>query len=237
MESTGSRIAPELASALARAQGEFSTIRKDQRADVQTKSGANYAYTYADLAAVLEAVRPALSKNELALTQLPAVRSSENGSFVAVETILPHSSGHSMETLLEVPLADASPQGIGSALTYVRRYSVLSILGVAAADDDDDGKAAQPADRGRKRKPAASKSSGLSENQIKLLWAKAGAKAREFVEEGDTEAEKQLREEIVRAAIGPLNIESTRELKSQQLDGVLETIEAYSVHATGGAEP
>ncbi len=236
------RIAPDLASALAKAQGEFPTIRKDHTATVQTKSGGQYQYGYADLATVLEAVRPALSKHELALVQLPSVRMAEGATFVGVETILAHSSGHSMSAALEISVSDASAQAIGSALTYARRYSVLSILGVAAEEEDDDGGAAQPPPQARpsQRRQAAAKKSAkellATKSQLKLLWAKTKAKAHEFVAEGDTEAEKQLAEEILRSALKPAGLESTKNLGRGQVDAVLERIEAFTIPAENGAQ-
>ncbi|MFO0687493.1 MAG: ERF family protein [Myxococcota bacterium] len=228
------RVASELAAALARAQGEFGTIRKAHTAQVQTRTGGAYSYSFADLAAVLEAVRPALSKHELALVQLPAVRMVDGAAFVAVETILAHSSGASISTTLELPVDAATPQAIGSGMTYARRYSVLALLGIAAEDEDDDAQGAQPRApeprAGRERK-APPKGEGerqtASPAQLKLLWAKARERAREFVAEGDAEAEKQLGEEILRASL-PAGIESTKDLGVRQVDGVLERIATYA---------
>lgn len=228
----GPRIAPELAAALARAQGEFPPIRKNRTADVQTRSGGSYRYGFADLATVLAAVRPALARHELALTQNPNVRIIDGATFVGVETILAHSSGASIATVLELSVGDSTPQAIGSGLTFARRYSILALLGIAA-EEDDDAEAARGAPQAprsqRDRRPAPSTQSEApraSENQVKLVWGRARERARAFVAEGDADAEKQLSEEIVRSAL-PKGVESTKDLTPRQVDGVLERIAAF----------
>lgn len=225
------RIAPELAAALARAQGEFQTIRKDRSATVTMKSGGQYRYAFADLATVLEAVRPALAKHELALVQLPTVRQVDCAAFVAIETILAHSSGASIATHLELALSDSTPQAIGSGMTYARRYSVLALLGIAAEDEDDDAEGAQP--RAPEQRPARERKGSAepakaSESQRKMVWARAKERARGFLAEGDADGEKRLAEEIVRAAL-PDGITSSKEITSRQVDGVLDRIAAWKL--------
>ncbi len=65
-----------------------------------------------------------------------------------------------------------------------------------------------------------------SPNQIKLMWARAKARAREHVAEGDAAAEKELGEEVLRAAL-PAGVTSSKEITSRQVDGVLERIGAW----------
>lgn len=121
-----------LAQALAKAQGEMG---------VATKDAVNpfYKSRYADLASVWEACRAPLSKYELSVLQ--PVRGE--GSCVTVTTILAHSSGEWISEALTLTAKDDTPQSIGSAITYGRRYGLSSMVGIAP-DDDDDGNAAQP---------------------------------------------------------------------------------------------
>jgi len=119
----------ELATALSKAQGEIEDAAK----------GAENPYfksKYADLAAVRGVIREPLAKHGLAIVQNPAT--VQGG--VEVETILLHSSGQFMSSKLFMPVAKSDAQGIGSAITYARRYSLLSIL--CLATEDDDGNAA-----------------------------------------------------------------------------------------------
>lgn len=132
----------ELAAALAKAQAGFRKIPRDKTARVRMKSGGEYSYDFADLESVLDAVRPALSQNGLALT-------FECVTFidplrVSTRATLLHSSGQHMQTDdLVIPCSSdmGPPQAIGSACTYGRRYSIQALLGIST-DRDEDGSAA-----------------------------------------------------------------------------------------------
>jgi hypothetical protein len=120
----------ELAGALAKAQADFPPIVKDK-----TAGGAgSYTYKYADLSTILDAVGPVLTKHGLAVSQL-----FRNGSLV---TLLAHTSGEWLCAEMGVP-NHVKDQDLGKSITYRRRYSIQSILGVASEDDTDG--AAEPA--------------------------------------------------------------------------------------------
>ena len=93
---------------------------------------------YATLTAVWDACRKPLSDNGLAVVQ--AFRVDENGMLLLV-TKLVHTSGEWMVSEYPVTPQKNDPQGFGSAVTYARRYTLSSLVGVVA-DDDDDGNAA-----------------------------------------------------------------------------------------------
>lgn len=100
-----------------------------------TKGKVNPAFKskYADLASVLDAVRPVFAKHDLAVTQ--ETSPSEEG--VIVETVVLHASGEERRFgKLFVPANKRDAQGAGSALTYARRYSLMTAFGVPAEDDD-----------------------------------------------------------------------------------------------------
>ena len=124
----------QLAAALSKAQARI------QGADKNAKN-PHFKSNYADIASVWNACRIALSENELAVSQMPSAQ--EN--VVTMDTILMHSSGEWVCGSLSVTVKDSTPQSIGSAITYLRRYGLSSIVGVAPSDEDDDGEAAQPA--------------------------------------------------------------------------------------------
>lgn len=126
----------ELATALSVAQGEITGAEKGAL-------NPHFQRRYADLASVWEAIRQPLSKNGLAIVQLP----SADGPRVTVVTILCHKSGQYITSTLTMLARENSPQGIGSAITYARRYSLMAIVGVAP--EDDDGEAAQGRDKKR----------------------------------------------------------------------------------------
>lgn len=130
-------VPKNIATALAAFQAELPKVTKSKTAHVETKSGVKYTYKYADLADVTEVVMPLLAKHGLSFSSKPTI--DDNGRFV-LAYVLRHSSGESDSGVY--PLPSGSPQEIGSALTYARRYALSAITGVAA-EEDDDGKAAK----------------------------------------------------------------------------------------------
>jgi hypothetical protein len=102
------------------------------------KAATNPAFKskYADLAHVVEGVIPALNAAGVAVLQSP----SYDGDMVSVSTVLLHDSGSSVTSTLALRPTKSDPQGIGSAITYGRRYALLAMTG--SAPEDDDGNAA-----------------------------------------------------------------------------------------------
>jgi len=118
----------KLAAALAKAQGQMSAA---------SKSAANpfFKSKYADLSAVWDVIRDPLSKNGLAVIQT----TNGIGKTVELTTRLVHDSGEWIKSVLTMTPIKTDPQGIGSTITYARRYSLAAICGVV--QDDDDGNA------------------------------------------------------------------------------------------------
>lgn len=115
----------KLAGALAKAQGLI-------RGAVKDSENPYFKSSYADLASVWEACRDALSKNDLAVIQ--TTEPDDKG--IVVVTTLAHSSGEWMRGKLRVIPAKNDAQAIGSVITYMRRYSLAAIVGIAQVDDD-----------------------------------------------------------------------------------------------------
>lgn len=114
-----------LSAALAKAQGEM------ENADKKSVN-PHFRSKYADLAEIINTVRPALAKYGLAVVQYP----SFDGQLAHVETIITHESGEWLSGVTSSPVQKADPQGIGSATTYLRRYSLAAVCGIAQEDDD-----------------------------------------------------------------------------------------------------
>lgn len=131
----------ELAAALAKAQGEMDGAKKDA-------ANPFFKSKYADLASVRDACIPALSKHGIAVFQSP----SAEGAIVSVVTLLAHSSGQWVRGVASCTAKDDSPQSVGSATTYLRRYSLQSFAGVAP--EDDDAEAAQGRGNGQQKAAA-----------------------------------------------------------------------------------
>ena len=129
----------ELAKALAKAQGEIENASKNA-------ANPHFKSKYADLAEVLNTVRPVFSSHGLSVLQMP----SFDGGIASVETMLMHTSGEWISNTCSAPVSKNDAQGVGSAITYLRRYSLAAFAGIAQEDDDANGdvghnKAQQPA--------------------------------------------------------------------------------------------
>lgn len=126
----------EVSAALAKAQADFPPIQKTKTARVKMKSGGEYTFDYADLPGIMDAIRPVLAANGLAVSQ--AVDTIDSKPML--ESRVLHSSGQWLGSLWALAVG-GSPQERGSELTYARRYALCGLLGIAA-DEDDDGNAA-----------------------------------------------------------------------------------------------
>lgn len=127
--------ASTLMQAMAAAFGEIEGATKASSGQVGQQK-----YRYADLTSVIDAIKPALISHSLFFTQRP--QQCEGG--VMIETVLHHAGGESMELgRLFVPANKNDAQAFGSALTYARRYALVTAFGVPV--EDDDGNAASKA--------------------------------------------------------------------------------------------
>lgn len=122
-----------LVAALAKVQANLPKIGKTKTANTGT-----YSYKYADLADISEKLYPLLSAEGLAFIALPKFR----GGHYLLMGALKHISGEAAVGWF--PLPNGSPQQIGSAISYGRRYLLCCLTGVVA-DEDDDGQAAEKA--------------------------------------------------------------------------------------------
>jgi len=140
-----------LAAALAHIQSKLPRVDKAKTATVQTKTGGSYSYDYADLAAVSAVVLPLLGDAGLSWLTKPTLI---DGKLILAYKLL-HVSGDVEEGQYPLPQS-GSPQEIGSAITYARRYCLCSVTGVAPEEDDDDGAAASAGSRPKtaQRRPA-----------------------------------------------------------------------------------
>ena len=118
----------ELAAALAKAQSELASAKKDSK---------GHGYNYSDLATVIEEARKVLPKHGLSFSQLVGNGETDR---VSVNTILLHSSGQFISSEASIKIPDMrgvnDTQKAGAALSYLRRYSLQAILGMASEDND-----------------------------------------------------------------------------------------------------
>lgn len=121
----------QLATALAKAQSEFTTAKKN-------KMNPHFKSQYADFESIVEASRPALTKNGLSVVQI-VYCDTTNGHYLV--TILLHSSGQWIKSKAVHNPATTNPQALMSYNTYLKRMCYSAIVGVTTGDCDDDGEA------------------------------------------------------------------------------------------------
>jgi hypothetical protein len=130
------RARRSFSAAMSAAKAKIRPIIKTQRVDYATKAGRT-RYDYESLGDISDAVDPILSEHGLSYRY----RSSQNGQRLAVTCILEHSDGYSETTTLECAEDQGSGknaiQALGSAVTYLQRYTLKLALGLATAKDDD----------------------------------------------------------------------------------------------------
>lgn len=134
----------ELAKAMVDVQAEI-------RAAVKDRVNPHFRSTYADLSGVVDACRSALTKHGFSV--IHACRESD-GSVLHLDTRLLHKSGQWIEGTMSMRPSKADPQGIGSCITYARRYALAAIVGVVTEDDDGNGASgtAKPAEAAKPAK-------------------------------------------------------------------------------------
>lgn len=170
----------EIATALAKAQGAIEGA-------VKGSTNPHFRSKYADLGAVWDACREHLSKNGIAVLQ--PVESQQDGKHFTV-TRLVHTSGQWMEDGgIPLILSKEDMQGLGSALTYSRRYGLMAMVGIAPEDDDGNAASAKPAVKQDDVVPAgfAAWWEGMQDvaaegsAALKKAWAAARPEYRQFV--------------------------------------------------------
>lgn len=152
----------KLAGALLKFQKDIEPVKKEA-------DNPFYKSKYADLASIIDAIREPLAKQGLSFAQFPA---GECG----LTSILLHESGEFLEETFTMKPIDNKPQTAGSWITYMRRYALSAMLGLAT-EEDDDGNAASGVGANKKAPPVP-----LKGGAVKMPPAKAPAAA---VEEED----------------------------------------------------
>lgn len=198
----------ELAKALAVAQGEFRVAELD---------GANphFKSRYATLASIMKAAQPGLSKAGLSFIQAPSV----DGKSVCVETMLLHASGQTISCVLRADARDTNAQSIGSIISYLKRYGLSSLLGIATGEDDDGEEG------GQRQTAKPSQAQKVEQAQSAPLQADPHDRARKFLFAAMNE--RKLSQAQVKAMLRFIfKQESTKELSADQLDEAARIVKA-----------
>ncbi len=144
----------ELAMALSKVQGEMSSAIKDS-------SNPFFKSKYADLSSIWNCCKEPLSKNGLAIIQTMDLKEGQN----VLITTLAHASGQWMRSCLPILNEKNNAQGLGSAITYMRRYALSAIVGITCDEDDDGNEACKGSD---KRKPLTEEKL-ITDEEVKYL--------------------------------------------------------------------
>ena len=158
---------------------------------LKSSTNPHFKSKYADLAEILNTVRPVFSANGIAIVQTPTFESG----VASVETMLCHESGEFISSVCSSPVSKQDAQGIGSAITYLRRYSLAAMCGIA--QEDDDGQHAVQEPQTQRQAPSrklsnAEREMGVAdmkgahdEAALKQVWADYHAMAKNI---GDRES-------------------------------------------------
>jgi len=126
--------ANEIFAALALAQADMANVGRDV-------ANPHFRSKYASLGAVFEEVRPKLATRGLALVQMPI---NGAGSNIGIVSLMTHASGQWIESTIFCAPAKFDAQGVGSLITYLRRYAAMAMCGVGTEDDDGNAAVARP---------------------------------------------------------------------------------------------
>lgn len=127
----------EISTSVAKAWSQIETPKHNATVKVSTKNGGSYSFDYTDLNGIFDAVREVYKEHGIAIIQNSYTEVTPNGLLACVETMFLHTSGEWVKSLpLKFPAATGM-QDFGGQITYMKRYSLSAMLGIATEKDDD----------------------------------------------------------------------------------------------------
>ncbi len=151
----------KIAQALAKSWGELENPKHNASVSVKTKSGGQYTFDYTDLGGILDEAKRVYKENGISILQNASTKEVNGNLMISVETMLLHSSGEWVKSEpLKMP-SSTSMQDMGGQITYMKRYSLSALLGIATEKDDD--------------------ANGASGNEYQMTKKKASDKQLNFV--------------------------------------------------------
>ena len=145
----------------------LSKVQAQLRPAKENSKNPFFKSNYADLGSVWDSVRQLLSENELSIIQMPT-------DVGGLTTILSHSSGEFISSTMYIPSKEDA-HGVGSAISYARRYALASFIGVVTGDDDGNGAVKGNAPTIRKATSKAKLSSDQYKAMVKAIEDGKGA--------------------------------------------------------------
>lgn len=127
----------KIAPALAKAWAEMENPKHNTSVKVQTKKGGSYTFEYTDLGGIFDEAKRVFKENGITVLQNASTRELNGNPMISVETMLLHSSGEWVKSEpLQMP-SSTNMQDMGGQITYMKRYSLSAMLGLATEKDDD----------------------------------------------------------------------------------------------------
>ena len=151
----------------------LSVVQKQLKPAVENSKNPFFKSKYADLGSVWDSVRKLLAENELVIIQMPT-------DVGGLTTILSHSSGEFISSTMYIP-AKEDAHGVGSAISYARRYALASFVGVVT--EDDDGNNAVKGGSAKSTTPKSKSKPKLTDKQYKDMMKAIEDGKADFVEQ------------------------------------------------------
>lgn len=165
----------EVNSAIDKIALALSKAQKAIKPAVKDSQNPFFKSSYADLTSIWDAIREPFAENELSVVQSPTLL--DDGRLVLI-SLLMHSSGQYIRSIYPIKPVKDDPQGVGSALTYARRYSLQSLAGVCA-EEDDDGNVASRIGQQQTKPAQKQQSKSVSAAPMEVLTKPAENKAQQ----------------------------------------------------------
>lgn len=146
-----------LAAALLKAQAEIKNAPK-------SAINPHFRNKYVPLDEMIPVCKEALNANGISFIQ--GAEQSEHGDVLHLSTMLLHTSGQWIESTLTMRPVKPDPQGIGSCITYARRYALAAICGVASDEDDDANAASHSPEPAKTAKKAKTEAAPKTEQEL-----------------------------------------------------------------------
>lgn len=170
-----SKFQPSVVTALSKVQYALTSISPN-------KKNAFLKYEYADLAKVMDALRPLLKDADLVVHQSPSTGFYDQKFYVRITTHVIHAeTGHALTSSVSIPVKDATnPRDVGAAITYLRRYAIACMFGIVT-DEDKDGETSlnerqySSSPSPAKAKPAQKKTEAIDDEPPKGMLTKEDA--------------------------------------------------------------
>lgn len=167
----------EISKALVASWGVIKTPKHNTNVTVKTRTGGTYEFSYTDLDGIFDAIREVYKDNKIAVLQNAHTTIEDGTTYVTVETTLLHESGEWVKSQPLKVAANSNIQEMGGQITYMKRYSLSAMLGLATEKDDDAngsvGNEVQFGDKSKlsqaqvNRAFAIAKSNGITPDQVK----------------------------------------------------------------------